>query len=365
MKRNEQALNTAKLVLAASLAALLAACGGGGGDSTSVQAAAPVVPQVKLPTDPYTGKDAAGTPTAGITGSVINAATAGATVTAYLLNPDGSNGASLGTATTDANGAFSLTLSQMPTAMIRLVATGGTFTSEGDASVQKNDSLELVAPYVTTALSNFVLTPLTNAASQNLKYLAGTQGKALTEAYTTASSAVLQLVTGNNVIAGNNRAHGGVDYLAIVPGSAQDSLNAYGDAVTAIEYYGVDHDLPSRVVVRALAQSNAAGKLSTTTPDGQAINVGKWVGTAFDETAVFTLAQVSGGYPATDLQSIVQAMNAAKACASGDHSGYYQRYPLPTGQTDYLDAVACTTYTNKINTIKAKTATNNRNKYVS
>ncbi len=345
MQKNKLSL----VAIAVASAMILSACGGGGGDSaastgsgTALTPPQQVPPQQVNPNDPYTGKPASGTMTNQISGSVINGPTAGATVAAYLLNPDGSNGASLGQATTDANGAFSMTLSQVPSGMIRLVATGGTFKSGADASTQKNELLELVAPYMTSGLSTFVITPLTHAASQRIVYLAGKEGKALADAYTSGSSGVLQLVTGNNVIASADRSHGGVDYLSIVPGSAQDTLGSYADALTAIEYYGVNNDLPSHVVVRVLAQSNAAtGGPSTTGIDGQPINVGKWAGTAFDETASFALSQLSMGFPNTDMQVIVQAMAAIPACQSGDHSYYYKRFPLATGDSDYLDTVAC------------------------
>lgn len=359
--KNIATANLAKLVLATSIAALLTACGGGGGDTPANNTpAAPSTPQVQNPTDPYTGKDA-GAPTVSVSGSVYNNATAGATVTAYLVNPDGSNGASLGTATTDANGNWAMTLSQTTLGMVRFVATGGTFKSEADASTQTNGTLELVAPYVTATLSQFVITPVTNVASGYLTQLAGKQGKTLKDAYTTASSSAMSVVTGNNRIGGVANGHAGVDYLSIVPGSAQDTLSAYADGLLAIEYYAIDHDLPSRVANRILAQTFETGFPSQKRADGSAVNVGKWVLGVFDETTAFTVADMGVGNPNTDVQAITQAKNAADACASGDKAGYYQRYPLPTGQSDYLDSTACTAYTNKIANIKAKTSSNKRN----
>ncbi len=249
--------------------------------------------------------------------------------------------------------------------MIRLVATGGTFVSEADSSTQRNVVLELVAPFVTTSLNRFVITPLTYVASQRISYMASKQGSTLANAYTTASSAVLQLVTGNDAIAAADRTHGGVDYLAIVPGSAQDTLNAYADGLTAIEYYGVDMDLPSHVVVRLLAQSSLTNSPSYTGADGQPINVGIWVGGNFDESQSRLLSTLSAGtaggiYPSDNMSSIVRLMYGVPACSSGDHSAYYQRFPL-VGSTDVLDLAACTLATNTWNAIKAKVATNKRN----
>lgn len=361
MKKRDGNMSTVvKLIAAASFAIAMAACGGGGGgDDDGGNSNPPPTPTTA--NDPYTGQPAAGTPTNQISGSVVSGPTNGATVTAYVLNPDGSNGNAIGTAITDTSGAFSMSLTENPRGMIRLVATGGTFTSEADGSTQKNTSLELVAPYVTSTLTNFVVTPVTHIASQRITYLAK-GGKSLAEAYTTASSAVLQLMSGVNVIASTDRARGGINYLSIAPGSAQDALNTYADVLTAIEYYGVRHDLPSHVSVRVLSESSITGTPSQVGADGQPIIVGAWVGGTFNETQPVTVDQLSTGQPANDILSLVMTMNAVKACESGDHSGYYQRYPLAPGQSDFLDPTACTAFTNNMNAIKAKVATNQRSK---
>lgn len=359
--------------LAILAAGALAACGGGGSDGASGSAAGSTpsgttsssTPPTQNATDPYTGTSATGSPTQQISGSVVNGPTAGAIITAYVLNADGTNGNAIGSAATDASGTFTMSLTQIPTGMIRLVATGGTFASEADGSTQKNDTLELVAPYVTTMLNTFVMTPLTYYASQRISYLAA-QGKTLLRAYATASSAALQLVNGVDVIDSSNRTHGGVDYLTIMPGSSQDTLNAYADALTALEYYGVKYDLPSHTTLRILVATALAGQDNVTDQSGQPVNVGQWSSNVFDETMPLTVAVMTGGISVQDgVTSIVQQMNAVTACSSGDHSGYYQRFPLASGQTDYLDASTCAAYTSNMNAIKAKIATNNRSKYES
>lgn len=364
--------NLLLVAIAGASAVALSACGGGG-DGSSSSAATPSsptgpatspTPQEIVPNDPYTGKTATGTLTTDISGMVVSGPTSGAIVTAYLLNPDGSNGAQIGQATTDAGGNYTMTLTQKPTGMIRLLATGGSYVSEADNSTQQNSALELVAPYVTTSLNRFVITPLTYVASQRISYMASKQGSTLANAYTTASSAVLELVTGKDVIAAADRTHGGVDYLSIVPGSAQDTLNAYADGLTAIEYYGVDFDLPSHVVVRLLAQSSLTNSASYTGADGQPINVGTWTGGTFDEAQVRLLSALGPGsaggtYPYDNMNSIVRLMYAVPACTSGDHSAYYQRFPL-VGSTDILDVPACALVANSWSNIKAKVATNKR-----
>jgi len=364
MQKTKLALST---ISAAALLAL-AACGGGDGSSSggNNDGSGTTLPTT-TPTanDPYTGKPAPGNTTNQITGLVVKGPTTGATVTAYIINSDGSNGKAIGSAVTDASGAFSMGLTQAPSGMIRFVATGGTFTSEGDNSTQKLDALELVAPYVTTALTKFVITPVSDTASKRIAYLASKGGKSLADAYTTASSAVLQLFSGNNVIASADRTRGGINYLSIVPGSAQDTLHTYQDALTAIEYYSVRHDLPSRVTVRLLSTSSITGTPSQFDANGQPITVGAWVGSTFNESQPVTLADISLAQPANDVLVLVMAMNAVAACDSGDHDSFYKRYPLAQGQTDYLDATACTAYKNMLDGVKAKIPTNNRNKYVS
>jgi len=294
----------------------------------------------------------------------VNGATAGATVTIYALNNDGTNGNAIGSAITDASGAFTATLRQAPTGMIRIVATGGTFISEADASTQNNASLELVAPYVTTALNTFIVTPVTHYASQRISFLVK-QGQSLISAYSKASSAAVSVLSGLDAIASTNRAHSGVDYLSITPGSSQDTLNAYADTLKALEYYGVKYDLPSHTTVRIFIATSIAGNNGVTDQNGQAVNVGAWSGQVFNESAPLTVASMAGGISVQDaVASIVQQMNAAQACASGDHTAFYARFPLAAGQSDYLDSTTCATYTSNMNTISAKIPTNNRSKYV-
>lgn len=380
MKYEAQAKGAAKVLVAASMMAFLAACGGGGGggnsstsgsgtssgtDTSTGNGSTGTGSTTVNATDPYTQQPATGTATQQVTGTVTSGLTPGATVTAYALNTDGTNGNALGSAVTDANGAFSMTLTQAPSGMVRFVATGGTFASEADSSTQKNTTLELVTPYVTSTLSNFVITPLTYYASQRISYLVST-GQTLLTAYATASSAALQLVTGNEAIASSNRTHGGVDYLAIQPGSSQDTLNAYSDALTAIEYYGVKFDLPSHTVVRILVTTALPGMNGVNDKNGQAVNVGQWSNGIFDESLPLTVATMTGGFSVQDgIAGITQQMNAVQACTSGDHSTYYQKFPLASGQSDYLDTATCATYSNNMAAIKAKITTNNRTKFVS
>jgi Cep192 domain 4 len=104
---------------------------------------------------------------AGVTlsGVATKSAVNGATVTVYAVNADGTNGAVLGTGTTDANGAFSVTLSTTPTGPVRVVVTGGTYVSEADGSTVTSrsdvsalvdDASSSVPGMSITAVSTFV-----------------------------------------------------------------------------------------------------------------------------------------------------------------------------------------------------------------
>ncbi|MCL6483896.1 MAG: hypothetical protein I4O49_06875, partial [Janthinobacterium lividum] len=107
MKNEGVFTKSAKLIAVASVALFLAACGGGGdggstasnggstGSTGSTGGTGGTTTPAGTPIDPYTGQAATGTPTASVSGSVVNGPTAGATVTAYVVNSDGTNGTQL------------------------------------------------------------------------------------------------------------------------------------------------------------------------------------------------------------------------------------------------------------------------------
>ncbi len=98
----------------------------------------------------------------GIVGIVIKGPLNASTVTAFAVNADGSNGASLGTATTDANGNFNITAA--PTSgSVRLSATGGTYISELDGTTITNaGTLTAFLDSVGSAgISGLTINPLT------------------------------------------------------------------------------------------------------------------------------------------------------------------------------------------------------------
>ncbi|WP_233810310.1 hypothetical protein [Paraburkholderia sp. HP33-1] len=303
-----------------------------------------------------------------VTGEVYSSgATAGSTVTAYMLGADGSNGTVIGTATTAADGTFSMTLNHTPYAtasFVRFVATGGTYVSTSDGTTQANGSLELVTPFITTAFSHFVITPLTLVASQRMAQVTSTGGSVV-NGYTGGASMVLSLIGMTDPILPQDTGTPGVDYLALVPGSAADTLNAYADALNAIEAYGVEYDLPSSVVGHVLSQSQLSGQASATLPDGAAINIGEWQGGTFDTTALYTLAMLEAADanipPYAEMHQYIMWEYARADCASGNYAPYFARFPLQTGEPNmFTQGGACTTYDSYVAAIDARVATNQR-----
>ena len=89
----------------------------------------------------------------------------GALVTAYAVDPaTDTDGAVLGTATTAADGSFSLHLVDVPTGPVRLKATGGSFVDDTDVSktVQNTIELNTLLDSVTADISGVAVTVLTD-----------------------------------------------------------------------------------------------------------------------------------------------------------------------------------------------------------
>lgn len=399
-----------KNLIAILVAVALTGCGGGGGGGSTTPApvgvnpppvapvtptapTSPTTPTTPAPgpttpvatnaTDPYTGQPASGTSTTMVSGVVVSDVTVGATVTAYDVKADGSNGALLGTSSaTGADGKFVMQFANAPAGMVRFVATGGSFKSEADATTQANTTTELVAPFVTSDLNSFVITPATHIASRVLSYKAKA-GSPLTSAYTSSISTVLSLTGQNVLLSGDTRV--GVNLLKTVPGSAGDTLGTYKDLLTAIEWFGVRYDLPSATVVRVFAAyAENSFPIAGVDGKGTAINVGKWVNGKFDETVQFTFDEVTAlrnndgtlayapnglilhedakGYVST---SLIQYFYRAAACTNDSAKpALLQRYPGDAGlfADASLKASVCDNNIKFLADLKARIATNQRSK---
>ncbi len=87
---------------------------------------------------------------------------ADATVQAVAVNTsDGSNGITLGTAVTDANGAFTLAIATTPTGPVRLIASGGSFSSEQNGALISTPSpVSMLVADATRSLAGISVNPL-------------------------------------------------------------------------------------------------------------------------------------------------------------------------------------------------------------
>ena len=344
---------------------------------------APVAAVAANPVDPYTGQPASGRLTTMVSGVVVSDVTVGATITAYALQADGSNGGVLGVSPiTGADGKFSMQLTSAPTGMVRFVARDGSFTSEADGSKQINTTTELVTPYITSDLNFFVITPATHIVSHLVLYKAKA-GADLATAYLDGFGFVRNLTEMNAVLKGDYLY--GINLLKTVPGTVQDTNNTYQDVLTAFEWFGVRYDLPSNVVVRIFSSIGENGRtLDGIDGSGTPINVGKWVNGSFDEKQVLTLDELTAvrkpdgtiqrganGSIVHDWSPLVLQSNLTqyfyRAAACVDNSA------LPALVLRYRDdsflfnsantkTPACDTATKEIAALKAKVATNNRSK---
>jgi hypothetical protein len=354
-------------IMSAYMSLALAACGGGGSSGTTTDSTSVTPTTAVTALDPYNNQIAPGALTNTITGTVWNSRTAGATVSAYQVMPNGTNGALIGTSgTTGADGNFTITLSTQPTGYVRLVSTGGTYTSEADGTTQAGGSLELVTPYVTTAFNTFVITPVTHIASHVFTFKAG-QGATLATSYTSGISAALQLAGEDTPLRGT--ADLGVNVLKTVPASSNDLLNAYQDLLTAIEWFGVAYDLPSTTSVRVISSNAEADYPIPSLVDGSnnQINVGAWINSAFNDGASgLTLTQMMSGLSvASEIQyPLLSNFYEYAACQNVSAiPAYLARFPSQTAIFT-ADPTRCADLGNDIATLKAKIRTNNRTKFV-
>lgn len=302
-------------------AAVLTACGGGGaGSSTPVLASAPA-PVVASLINPLTGAAAPGSPTSSVSGLAV----AGATVTAYAVDPDGSSGAALGVAVAaDSGGEFTLPLSAAPTSWVRLVARGGKIQRQADNSYHPVESMELVTPFITTSYNNLKISPVTDVASRIMRFKAST-GASLADAFKYGMVRTLQLDMANWVLMDDTSV-----YLNVLKGSITTDKGyspaqslTMSELLMGIENFGIMYDLPANQVWRAIA---AAGEnsypLASVDGAGAAINVGAWINGTFDPNAAMSLKTLMNAKTPDEIK-VTDASGARVAPKVSDMVGRY------------------------------------------
>jgi galactose oxidase-like protein len=102
-----------------------------------------------------------GTPLS-VSGQAIQNGMNGAAITAVTVNADGSDGATLGTATADVNGNFSMMIASAQTGPVRFRASGGSYVSEQNgATISSPSPLSVLLPNLPNNLSGLSINPLT------------------------------------------------------------------------------------------------------------------------------------------------------------------------------------------------------------
>ena len=242
-------------------------------------------------TNPLTGTAAPGSPTKVIHGT----AAAGATVTAYAVQANGTSGAALGAAVTaDKDGYFTVNTNEAPIGMIRLVATGGTTVRALDNTIQPVGTQQLVAPFVTTSYNNFKISPLTDIAANAMASRAG-KGETLVDAFSAGARNVLELDSANLSLLSDSTV-----YLNLLQGAVKSDVRYYDmqslearELLRGLEALGVMFDLPAKDVVRVVGAS-AQSDYAATGVDGSGVPIvaGAWTNGTFDPAAPTTLKAV-------------------------------------------------------------------------
>ncbi len=370
-----------------ALVAMLAGCGGGGGGSDGGGSstpnpnppANPNPPTVSTVVNPLTGTTAPGVATTSIRG----AAYAGAIVTAYGVQPDGSAGAALGApATVDVNGYFTITTASAPMGMVRLVAVGGKVNRAADNTTQPGGTLVLVAPFVTSEYNDFKISPLTDIAANAMAYQAS-KGATLALAFSAGMQNLLALDSANTLLMQDK----GV-YLNVLKGAVKSDTMYYSaqspqskELLDGLEYLGVMLDLPSTAVAKVVGASAQGGYAAGGVDGaGNAINAGAWVNGAFVPTAPMTLKALMDA-KTPDAQKVTDGATGTKvaprlaevvsrflisdfqmdaACRTGSSLFYTTRYPFyQVDAQGKMVAADCTAAAQRIFALKANLDTNN------
>lgn len=368
-------------ILALVAAVAMVACGGGGGaPSSGTPAPGPVVvaPPAVTVTNPLTSAAAPGSPISSVSGMAV----AGASVTAYSVNPDGSSGAALGASVTaDAGGAFAMPLTAAPMSWVRLVARGGKINRQTDNSFPPVESMELTAPFVTSAFNYMKISPVTDIASHIMTYKAKT-GATLVDAFKFGMARTLQLDMANLTFQDDTSV-----YLNVLKGSITSDKGyspfqstTMAELLMGIERFGIMYDLPANQVWRAIAATGENSyPAANVDGSGAAINVGAWVNGTFDPTAVMSLSTLmntrtldeikvmtaSGLRVApkvSDMVSryLIQEALADHACNFGVTSSFTDRYPFfPLDANGRVPAATCADIARRMVDFQARMAANN------
>ena len=273
--------NARRGVMAGLLGLLLAACGGGGGSGSSP------------PPPPVTNT---------IKGQVVDAFVAGASVSAYRVNADGSQGALIaGPATTDSSGNYSLNLGTY-SGPVLVTSTGGTYVDTASGQTVDLSGTGLVLSAIVPSASGSVtaeITPMTTMAAQLVPSLiAGGAGTTVSAAATSANSLVSNYFGISNIV---DTVLLDLSQAGCTTGASQGSIDA-SLVLAGIGQLAATNSVSAPSLTQALIADISDGKwdgkqngtvLTVTTTTGGTIGLGTIEGNALTELGSAVSAFVS------------------------------------------------------------------------
>ena len=238
-RRNSSTLRV--LATAGAVALSLAACGGGGEDGGAGESTTPTTNQGTL------------------SGTAIKGPVSAATVTAYAI-ANGVVGAPIASATTDAQGAFTMSMGNY-SGPVMLRSTGGAFTDEARGTMMAmaaGDAMTAVLPGVPSGstIGGIRITPLTSMAHSMAEQMSGGLVEANIAAANAAVSSyfmvgdVLRTMPMNPLVAGS------------ATGATPAMMN-YGMTLAAMSQYAMTLGMPvSSTMVARMASDSSDGVMN-------------------------------------------------------------------------------------------------------
>lgn len=238
MTRTHSLTRLLPFALTTVAALLLAGCGGGG--SSGIDATTP---------------SAQGTT---MSGNVVKGPVSGATVNAFAVT-GGTMGSQVSSATTDATGAFTMSIGNYA-GPVMLQMSGGTYTDEATGTpmaMGTGDMMTAVLPTVAagSAVTGVEVTPLTAMAQAMAQHMAG--------GMTDANISVANTAVGNYFMVGDILHTQPINPLMVGSGTgASQAMTNYGMTLAAMSQYAKTVGMPSSSgIVTAMMNDAADGMM--------------------------------------------------------------------------------------------------------
>lgn len=286
----------------------LSACSGGGGTDSS--------PSTDNTTD---------TGSASLTGVASKGLLNGATITVYALDDSGNQGEVIGTATTDATGAYSVSIGSY-TGNILVVATGGAYVDEATGSNTPNTATLRAAVTGVSGSVSVAVTPFTEIAVQ----LAGTLAQSSIDQANTIVSNIL----------------GGTDIITTMPADVLSSSSASGS--TDSKNYGLALAAVSQMVANGSASSvaDAITGITTDLSDSQLNTTGadllaslaEFIDSAYNQTGVAGSTRAATAISQYTDSAVPSTHTSVAAYSASDLAGSWHMREFGTQQNGYPDS---------------------------